>query len=160
MAGSQQWLIPMVFRKATKEDLPAIIEMIANDTLGRLRERYGDPLPKEYYNAFERIDGDENQELIVMENSKKEVVASFQLSFLQYLTYVGGIRCLVENVHVREDQTGKGIGRQMFQWIIERAQEKGVHMVQLTSNKLRPNAIRFYEAIGFTATHEGFKLHL
>jgi GNAT superfamily N-acetyltransferase len=66
----------------------------------------------------------------------------------------------VENVHVREDQTGKGIGKQMFQWIIQRAKGKGVHLVQLTSNKLRPNAIGFYESIGFKATHEGFKLHL
>ena len=150
----------MVFRKATKEDLPAIIEMIANDALGQLRERYEDPLPKEYYSAFERINTDKNQELIVIENSEGDVVATFQLSFLQYLTYVGGIRCLVENVHVREDQTGKGIGKQMFQWIIQRAKEKNVHLIQLTSNKLRPNAIRFYEGIGFKATHEGFKLHL
>jgi len=150
----------MTFRRATKEDLPAIIEMIANDALGHLRERYKNPLPKEYYSAFERIDGDSNQELIAIENSEGEVVASFQLSFLQYLTYVGGIRCLVENVHVREDQTGKGIGKQMFQWIIQRAKEKRVHLIQLTSNKLRPNAIRFYEGIGFKATHEGFKLHL
>ena len=150
----------MVYRKATKEDLPAIIEMIANDALGQLRERFEDPLPNEYYSAFERINTDKNQELIVIENSESEVVATFQLSFLQYLTYVGGIRCLVENVHVREDQTGKGIGKQMFQWIIERAKEKNVHLIQLTSNKLRPNAIRFYEGIGFKATHEGFKLHL
>ena len=150
----------MVYRKATKEDLPAIIEMIANDALGQLRERFEDPLPEEYYSAFERINTDKNQELIVIENSESEVVATFQLSFLQYLTYVGGIRCLVENVHVREDQTGKGIGKQMFQWIIERAKEKNVHLIQLTSNKLRPNAIRFYEGIGFKATHEGFKLHL
>jgi len=134
--------------------------MIANDTLGKLRERYKDPLPKAYYSAFEIIDGDKNQQLMVIEDSVGEVVASFQLSFLQYLTYVGGIRCLVENVHVREDQTGKGIGRQMFQWIIETAKKKGVHLIQLTSNKLRPNAIRFYEGIGFKATHEGFKLHL
>ena len=150
----------MVYRKATKEDLPAIIEMIANDALGQLRERFEDPLPKEYYSAFERINTDKNQELIVIENSEGDVVATFQLSFLQYLTYVGGIRCLVENVHVREDQTGKGIGKRMFQWIIERAKEKNVHLIQLTSNKLRPNAIRFYESIGFKATHEGFKLHL
>ncbi|MCM4163261.1 MULTISPECIES: GNAT family N-acetyltransferase [unclassified Arenibacter] len=150
----------MIFRRANKEDLPAIIKMIANDTLGKLREQYRDPLPKAYYSAFEIIDGDKNQQLMVIENSEGEVVASFQLSFLQYLTYVGGIRCLVENVHVREDQTGKGIGKQMFQWIIETAKKKGVHLIQLTSNKLRPRAIRFYEGIGFKATHEGFKLHL
>jgi N-acetylglutamate synthase-like GNAT family acetyltransferase len=150
----------MIIRKATKEDLPSIVQMIANDTLGQLREKFGDPLPGEYYRAFEIIDADKNQELMVLEDSLGEVVATFQLSFLQYLTYVGGIRCLVENVHVREDQTGKGIGKQMFQWIVQRAKKKGVHLVQLTSNKLRPNAIRFYENIGFKATHEGFKLHL
>ncbi|MCK0189273.1 GNAT family N-acetyltransferase [Arenibacter sp. F20364] len=150
----------MIFRRATKADLPTIIEMIASDTLGQLREKDEDPLPLEYYRAFDLIDEDKNQELMVVVNLEGEVVASFQLSFLQYLTYVGGIRCLVENVHVREDQTGKGIGKQMFQWIIQRAKDKGVHLVQLTSNKLRPNAIRFYEGIGFKATHEGFKLHL
>ena len=150
----------MTFRRATREDLPAIVKMIANDTLGQLRERFEDPLPKEYYSAFDLIDGDKNQELMVIENSEGDVVASFQLSFLQYLTYVGGIRCLVENVHVREGQTGKGIGKLMFQWIIERAKDKGVHLVQLTSNKLRSDAIRFYEGLGFKATHEGFKLHL
>ncbi|MCM4171727.1 N-acetyltransferase [Arenibacter sp. TNZ] len=150
----------MTFRRATKEDLPAIIKMIANDTLGHLREKYEEPLPKQYYNAFDRIEEDKNQELYVIVNPEREVVASFQLSFLQYLTYKGGIRCLVENVHVHEDETGKGIGKQMFQWIIHRAKEKGVHMVQLTSNKLRPDAIRFYESFGFKATHEGFKLHL
>ncbi len=150
----------MTFRRATKEDLPAIIKMIANDALGSLREKYQDPLPKEYYSAFDRIDGDKNQELMVIVNSEGQVIATFQLSFLQYLTYVGGIRCLVENVHVREDQTGMGIGKQMFQWIIQRAKEKGVHLVQLTSNKQRPNAIRFYEKLGFKATHEGLKLHL
>ncbi|MCK0145682.1 GNAT family N-acetyltransferase [Arenibacter sp. F26102] len=150
----------MNFRRATKEDLPAIIAMIANDALGSLREKYQDPLPKEYYSAFDRIDRDTNQELMVILNFQGEVIASFQLSFLQYLTYVGGIRCLVENVHVREDRTGKGIGTLMFQWIIQRAKEKGVHMVQLTSNKQRPDAIRFYEKLGFKATHEGFKLHL
>ncbi|MEZ4971174.1 MAG: GNAT family N-acetyltransferase [Flavobacteriaceae bacterium] len=150
----------MIFRRATKEDLPAIIKMIANDTLGKSRERYEDPLPKAYYSAFEIIDGDKNQKLMVIENFQGEVVASFQLSFLQYLTYEGGIRCLVENVHVRDDQTGKGIGKQMFQWIIATAKEKGAHLIQLTSNKLRPDAIRFYESIGFKATHQGFKLHV
>ena len=150
----------MTFRKATREDLPAIIEMIANDDLGRLREQYQDPLPKEYYRAFELIDQDINQELYVLDNSEGEVVASFQLNFLQYLTYMGGIRCLVENVHVKKGETGKGIGRQMFQWIIERAKDKQVHLIQLTSNKLRPDAIRFYKGLGFNATHEGFKLHL
>jgi len=150
----------MKFRLATKEDLPAIIKMISKDKLGRLREDYQSPLPKVYYDAFERIAADSNQELTVLENADKEVIATFQLSFIPYLTFQGGIRCLVENVWVREDYTGQGIGQQMFAWIKARATEKGVHLIQLTSDKQRPEAIRFYEKLGFKASHEGLKLHL
>jgi GNAT superfamily N-acetyltransferase len=148
------------YRLATKEDLPVLIAMLANDRLGRLREKYEDPLPQVYYEAFARIIADSNQELTVVENEMAEVIATFQLSFIPYLTYLGGIRCLVENVRVREDLTGKGIGKQMFRYIVERAKQKGAHLVQLTSDKQRSEAIRFYEGLGFGASHEGFKLHL
>ena len=150
----------MNIRPVTKKDLPAIVEMLANDKLGRLREVYQTPLPKVYYTAFERIIADNNQELLTVENEEQEPIATFQLSFIPYLTYQGGIRCQVENVRVRDDYTGKGIGRQMFEWIIDRAKKKGAHVVQLTSDKQRPDAIRFYEKLGFSASHEGMKLHL
>ena len=148
------------FRKATKEDVPFIVEMMANDMLGKERETYTTPLPESYINAFKKISEDPNQQLIVVENSEKGIVGTFQLTFIPYLLYRGGLRMLVEAVRVREDMTGKGIGTRMFHWAIENARKKGVHMVQLTTDKKRPDAKRFYESLGFTASHEGMKLHL
>lgn len=150
----------MQIHLVTKSDLPSIVKMLVNDKLGKLRENYQDPLPKAYYDAFDRILKDANQELYTAKNEALECIATFQLSFIPYLTYQGGIRCQVENVRVHDDYTGKGIGRQIFEWIIERAREKGAHVIQLTSDKQRPDAIRFYERLGFKATHEGMKLHL
>ena len=83
-----------------------------------------------------------------------------QLYSIPYLTYQGGIRAQIEAVRIREDQRGKGIGVQLFLWAIERAKERNAHVVQLTTDKKRPEAIRFYQKLGFQATHEGMKLHL
>ena len=149
----------MIFRKATEKDLPKIVEMIADDKLGKTRENFQLPLPKEYVNAFEAINADKNQELIVVENEGQEVVGTLQLSFLQYLTYQGGIRAQIEAVRIRKDQRGKGLGKRMFQWAIERAKERNAHLLQLTTDKKRPEAIKFYEDLGFVASHEGMKLH-
>ncbi len=149
----------MIFRKATQKDLPTIIKMIADDALGKTRENYQDPLPNEYLEAFENINSDPNQELIVVENINSDILGTLQLSFIQYLTYQGGIRAQIEAVRIRKDQRGKGIGQKMFEWAIQRAQQKGAHLLQLTTDKKRPEAIKFYEKLGFKATHEGMKLH-
>lgn len=149
----------MKFRKATKQDVPHIIAMLANDKLGKLREDYQDPLPKKYYDAFDNINNDANQELTIVEDENAEIIATLQLSFIQYLTYQGGIRAQIEAVRVREDQRGKGLGEKLFLWAIERARNRGAHLLQLTSDKKRPDAIRFYEKLGFVASHEGLKLH-
>lgn len=149
----------MKFRNATKNDLEHIVAMIADDKLGKKRENYQLPLPKAYISAFEQIISDKNQELIVVENEQNEIIGTLQLSFLQYLTYQGGIRAQIEAVRIRKDQRGKGIGKKMFLWAIERAKEKGAHLIQLTSDKQRPKAIQFYETLGFKASHEGMKLH-
>jgi GNAT superfamily N-acetyltransferase len=149
----------MDFRKANKSDIPAIISLIANDQLGATREEFRDPLPEVYYEAFERIDADPNQELIVVVNGDTDVVGTLQLTFIPYLTYRGGIRAQIEAVRVREDMRGKGLGEQLFRWAIARAQERGAHLVQLTTDKQRPDALRFYEKLGFRASHEGMKLH-
>lgn len=149
----------MIFRKAKREDVVEIVKMIANDKLGKLREDFKVPLPDKYYVAFENITKDDNQELIVLENEKKEVIGTLQLSFIQYLTYQGGIRAQIEAVRIREDERGKGIGEKMFKWAIERAKERDAHLIQLTTDKKRPEAVRFYEKLGFKATHEGMKLH-
>lgn len=149
----------MIFRTATIEDLPAIVEMLADDPLGQLREDFADPLPASYVDAFGRIDSDENQELVVLELDE-QVIGTMQLTFLQYLNYQGGLRLLIESVRIHRDFRGRDLGSKMFLWAIDRAKERNVHMVQLTSDKQRPDALRFYEKLGFKASHEGMKLHL
>lgn len=148
----------MNIRTATKEDLPSIIEMIANDKLGKLREDYQLPLPNHYVEAFENILEDKNQELMVIE-SENLVIGTFQLSFIQYLTYKGGVRAQIEAVRVHEEYRGKGIGEMAFKWAIKRSEERGAHLLQLTTDKKRPEALKFYEKLGFVATHEGMKMH-
>lgn len=148
------------FRKAIRKDVPLIVQLLANDKLGAQREDYRDPLPEVYYNAFDRIDADANQWLVVVENDNLEIIGTLQLSFLQYLTYRGGIRVQIEAVRVREDMRGAGIGQQIFEWAIEQARQAGAHMVQLTTDKERPEAIQFYLKLGFKPSHEGMKLHL
>ena len=147
------------FRKATKADVFYIVQMLADDPLGQKREAFSTPFPVKYYTAFESISKDENQELMVVENETKEIIGTLQLSFIPYLTYQGGIRAQIEAVRIHKDFRGKGLGDQFFQWAINRAKEKGAHVLQLTSDKKRPNAIRFYEKLGFKASHEGMKLH-
>lgn len=118
-----------------------------------------DPLPSEYLNAFSNINNDENQELIVVEDEHSEIIGTLQLTFIQYLTYRGGIRAQIEAVRIREDKRGAGIGKTMFEWAIARAKERNAHLLQLTTDKKRPDAIKFYEALGFTSSHEGMKIH-
>jgi GNAT superfamily N-acetyltransferase len=150
----------MKFRKAVKEDVPFIVQLLANDKLGSLREDFQNPLPDRYYQAFEKINTDPNQDLIVVENDNTEVVGTLQLSFIQYLTYQGGIRAQIEAVRIREDVRGGGIGQLMMEWAINRAKEINAHLLQLTTDKTRPEAIKFYEKLGFRASHEGMKLSL
>lgn len=150
----------MTFRQATAKDLPVIIELLANDKLGQAREKFEEPLPREYIEAFSNIAADKNQELIVGENENGEVVATLQVSFIQYLTYRGGIRAQIEAVRIRENLRGQGVGQEMFEWTIQLAKKRNAHLIQLTSDKQRPDAIRFYEKLGFVASHEGMKLNL
>ena len=148
----------MIFRPAIKEDIIHIVAMLADDELGMKRENFQDPLPESYWKAFDRIDADPNQELIVVEEDE-EVIGTLQLSFIPYLTYQGGIRSQIEAVRIRKDKRSGGLGQKMFLWAIDRAKERGAHLLQLTSDKQRPDAIRFYERLGFKSTHEGMKIH-
>ena len=147
-------------RKAKREDVPAIVSMLAQDKLGAKRERFKDPLPDDYYNAFQTIQNDSNQNLVVLVDEKDEVIGTLQLTLIPYLTYQGGIRAQIEAVRIRSDQRGKGMGALLFGWAINTAREKGAHVVQLTTDKQRPEALHFYEKLGFVASHEGMKLHL
>ncbi|ALJ04067.1 GNAT family acetyltransferase [Pseudalgibacter alginicilyticus] len=150
----------MTFRKANKNDLASIIELFADDALGKTREQFKTPLPESYIKAFEIINADKNQELMVVENNVSEVIATFQLTFIQYMNYCGGLRAQVESVQVRKDQRGLGVGKKIFEWAISRSKEKKAHILQLTSDKKRPKAIEFYKKLGFIDSHEGMKLHL
>ncbi|HBU79789.1 MAG TPA: GNAT family N-acetyltransferase [Muricauda sp.] len=150
----------MIIRQAKIEDVPLIVEMLANDELGKLREDFQEPLPEKYYSAFENIDNDPNQELVVILNEHDQVIGTLQLSFIQYLTYQGGIRAQIEAVRVHQNHRNKGVGKQLFQWAIKRSKERGAHVVQLTTDKKRPDALKFYKTLGFVDSHEGMKLHI
>ncbi|MEE9328067.1 MAG: GNAT family N-acetyltransferase [Cocleimonas sp.] len=147
------------FRLSTAADLEALVSMLADDVIGTKREDVTTPLNKRYINAFQHINVDPNNELIIAEISD-QIVGMLQLTFIPYLTYIGSWRCLIEGVRIHVDYRGQGLGEKMFQWAINRAKERDCQLVQLTSDKQRPDAIRFYERLGFTASHEGFKLKI
>ncbi len=147
------------FRAARRDDLPSIVRMLAEDELGSQRERYEEPLPESYFKAFERIEQDPNHELIVAELNG-EVVGTLHLMFLPSISFQGGLRAQVESVRVDGKVRGRGIGSEMMEWAIERAKERGAHLVQLTSHKSRVDAHRFYERLGFEGSHLGMKLSL
>lgn len=149
----------MIIRKAEQKDLLAIVGMIADDVLGKERENFQNPLPHSYIAAFHKICADSNQELMVVEDDHGAIIGTLQLSFIQYLTYQGGIRAQIEAVRIRKDKRGLGIGKTMFEWAINRSKERKAHVLQLTSDKKRPEAIAFYKNLGFIASHEGMKLH-
>lgn len=147
-------------RPAGESDLFQIVGMLSDDPLGSQRERLDSPLPSSYYAAFEAIEQDVNNELVVAEDEEAVILAVLQITFTPYITHQGGWRATIEGVRVNRDFRGSGVGRKLFAWAIERAQERGCHLVQLTTDKERPEALRFYESLGFIASHEGMKLKL
>ncbi|SDN64119.1 Ribosomal protein S18 acetylase RimI [Tenuibacillus multivorans] len=147
------------FRVAREQDLDRIVEMLADDELGRKRERFEKPLPESYQKAFQAISDDPNNELIVACMGNK-VIGVQQLTFIPYITHQGGWRATIEGVRTSTTERGQGIGTLMIEWAIQRAKERGCHLIQLTTDKQRPDALRFYEQLGFKATHEGLKMKL
>jgi GNAT superfamily N-acetyltransferase len=147
------------FRLATRADLPSIVHMLVEDDLGSQRERYEDPLPESYYTAFEQIDIDPNHELVIAEKNG-EVIGTLHLMFLPSISFQGGLRAQVESVRVDKNYRNQGVGNEMMNWTIERARDRGAHIVQLTTHQSREDAHRFYERLGFSATHLGLKLRL
>ncbi|BBI33550.1 GNAT family N-acetyltransferase [Cohnella abietis] len=147
------------FRIATAEDLPIIVQMLADDEIGRTRERDETPLPESYLRAFASIEADPNNELIVACLGEK-IVGVQQITFTPYITYQGGWRATIEGVRTAASDRGEGIGTKLIQWAIKRAKERGCHIIQLTTDKKREDALRFYERLGFKVTHEGLKMNL
>jgi GNAT superfamily N-acetyltransferase len=151
-----------LYRDARLEDVPTIL-ILSN--AGDARGSDTPPLDPatltdpRYRTAFDAIAADPNHRLIVVE-SGGEIVGTLQISFVPGLPRFGMKRGILENVHIRADQRGQGLGSQMVQWAVERCREADCGMVQLTSNKVRLDAHRFYRKLGFEQTHEGFKLFL
>ena len=149
----------VLFRLATRDDVPSIVRLLADDDLGSQREQYEDPLPESYYSAFDLIHNDPNHELIVAEQGG-EVIGTLHLMFLPSISFQGGLRAQVESVRVDKRFQSQGIGSQLMKWCMERAKQRGAHLVQLTTHKTRIDAHRFYERLGFKGSHLGMKLSL
>jgi GNAT superfamily N-acetyltransferase len=151
----------MEFRSAERVDVPAILRLLADDEITRSRGH--GVVPEEVdaatWAAFEAIDADPNNELIVGADGG-EVIATCQLTFTPGLSRGGAWRMTVEAVRVRADRRSGGHGRELMAYAIDRARDRGCRMVQLTTDKRRADAHRFYASLGFTASHEGMKLAL
>jgi GNAT superfamily N-acetyltransferase len=149
-----------VVRRAEARDVPAIVDLLAADQLGTSRDgvRTAADLAA-YQRAFDAIDGDQAHLLVVAE-AGGDIVATFQLSFLPGLARRGALRAQIEAVRVREDYRGRRLGAALMTWAIDEARRRGCAVVQLTSDKSRHAAHRFYARLGFAATHEGMKLRL
>jgi GNAT superfamily N-acetyltransferase len=144
-------------RRATRADVGAIVELIAADQIGATREG-GDLAP--YERAFAAIDADPAQLVVVVADDAHEVVGTLQLTVIPGLARRGATRAQIEAVRVREDLRAQGLGHALMEWAIGEARRRGCALVQLTSDKRRDEAHRFYGRLGFTASHEGFKLRL
>lgn len=146
------------FRIAARNDVPEIVRLLADDALGAKRERYELPLPAGYLAAFDAIAADPNNELVVACLDGR-IAGVLQLTYIPYLTYQGTWRALIEGVRVASGARSAGIGKALLEWAIARARERGCGLVQLTTDKSRADAKKFYEALGFVASHEGMKLY-
>ncbi|MEU2555417.1 GNAT family N-acetyltransferase [Streptomyces sp. NPDC014684] len=144
-------------RLATAPDLPAIVAMLADDPLGAQRESPDDLSP--YRTALKRLDADPNQRLVVAVREDR-VVGTLQLTIIPGLSRRGATRSVIEAVRIHADERGSGLGTQLIQWAIDESRRQGCQLVQLTSDSSRTDAHRFYERLGFTASHVGFKLPL
>jgi ribosomal protein S18 acetylase RimI-like enzyme len=150
---------PLTLRRAQRSDVPTLVALLADDAIGARRESNTVPLPQSYFDAFEAIDRDPNQQLLVA-LLDGEIAGTLQLTFVPSLSHRGRWRALIEGVRVAARWRSAGIGRQMFGQVIALSRQRGCRMVQLTTDKSRADAIRFYERLGFVASHEGMKLHL
>jgi GNAT superfamily N-acetyltransferase len=147
------------FREAEQKDVLTLVGLLADDELGQQREDTSLPMNDSYLLAFDQIADDPNNELFVVEVNQI-IAGMLQLTFIPYLTHIGSWRCLIEGVRIHRDYRNQGLGTEFINWAINRAQIRNCSIVQLTTDKQRPKAIRFYENLRFEPTHEGFKLKL
>ncbi|WKD33743.1 GNAT family N-acetyltransferase [Streptomyces xanthophaeus] len=147
----------LMIRPATEADVPAIVAMLADDPLGATRESPDDLAP--YLAALKRLTDDPNQHLVVAVRADR-VVGTLQLTIVPGLSRKGATRSIIEGVRVHADERGGGLGTRIIAWAVEKSRAENCALVQLTSDVTRTGAHRFYERLGFTASHVGFKLQL
>ncbi|MFF0221727.1 GNAT family N-acetyltransferase [Streptomyces sp. NPDC004629] len=147
----------LAIRAAVADDVPAIVAMLADDPLGAQRESPDDPAP--YLAALKRLDADPNQHLVVAVQEGR-VVGTLHLTIIPGLSRRGATRSIIEAVRIHADARGSGLGTRLIEWAIEESRRQNCQLVQLTSDNSRTDAHRFYERLGFAASHTGFKLQL
>lgn len=148
---------PVHIRAAGRDDVAAIVAMLADDRLGGPREMIADPLPRSYLAAFERI-ASAPDILLMVADQDELVVGCFQLCFLPGLSSQGATRALIEDVRVASDRRGQGIGEQMLRWAMAEAQSRGCRVFELLTHESRVDAQRFYARLGFAASHVGMTM--
>ncbi|MFE4536768.1 GNAT family N-acetyltransferase [Streptomyces scopuliridis] len=147
----------LTIRPATHDDIPAIVAMLADDPLGAQRESPDDLTP--YTEAYERLARDPNQHVVVAERDGR-VIGTLQLTIIPGLSRRGATRSIIEAVRVHADERGSGLGTRFIEWAVDESRRQGCQLVQLTSDASRTDAHRFYERLGFTASHVGFKMSI
>jgi ribosomal protein S18 acetylase RimI-like enzyme len=147
----------ITIRRARREDIAAIVAMLADDPLGRARERIEEPLPSSYFAAFERLDADANITLVVAEE-EGTVVGCLQLCILPGLSSQGASRGLLEDVRVASHRRSRGIGEKLVRWAVDEARGRGCKLVELLTHHTRTDAQRFYERLGFARSHVGMTI--
>lgn len=148
----------MIFRRAREGDLPAILGLLVDDRLGAARDSLDELAP--YQRAFAQIDADPQQLLAVAEDEAGRVVGTLQLTFIPGLSRGGALRGQIEAMRVASSLRGRGIGAEMIGWAVEQCRRRGCAMVQLTTDRSRTDAHRFYDRLGFEASHLGYKMVL
>jgi len=148
----------VTIRRARRDDIAAIVAMLADDALGSARERIEQPLPPSYFQAFERVERDSNIQLVVAEDGEGTVVGCLQLCILPGISSQGASRGLLEDVRVAGDRRSRGIGEQLVQWAVREARANGCKLVELLTHQSRVDAQRFYQRLGFARSHVGMTI--
>jgi ribosomal protein S18 acetylase RimI-like enzyme len=148
----------ITIRRARRDDVGKIVAMLADDALGRARERIETPLPESYFQAFARLDADPNIKLVVAEEEAGAVVGCLQLCILPGLSSQGASRGLIEDVRVDSSRRSRGIGEELVRWAVDEARTQGCKLVELLTHNTRVDAQRFYERLGFARSHVGMTI--
>lgn len=150
----------ITMRPAVRADLSEIVRLLVEDELGQTREQYNPAhISAAYGEAWDKIEATAGNQIIVAELDGN-IIGTFQLMYLPSLSYTGGTRAQIESVRVDKTMRNQGIGQRMMEWAIEQSRTAGCVLVQLSTNKQRLRAHRFYERLGFDASHQGMKLML